>query len=317
MLPFLLFATVGKEPRPLPAIAIDPCVDVDAEEVRRLAALELGTSEVSPDATRLDVVVRCSERAQELTLSDRITGAVSVRSLDLDAQLDTDRDATARELALAIAELVRRAELQREPLPPPSKPTTAAQRKDLSLPAPTDRSVSAPEPRPWRAELGVAAVLAGWTGGEILMGVDATSRLRFADRWITDLRLGGRKTRYVELGSGGIDAGGVSASAGVSLDLVPYVNAAGVAIGARFGVDWLRYSAVDEQGTPYGGADVYALSSSATATAFCEIAGPLNITVDAAVGTALHALGIRDNGRSASGMQGLLLSGALGVGARF
>jgi hypothetical protein len=303
VLPFLLFATVSQEPERVPAIAIDPCVDVDAEQVRRLAALELGTSRVSADATRLEVTVRCTGDAQELTVTDRSTGAITVRSIDLNAQLETDRDAAARELSLAIAEVVRRAE--------------APARSKLSPQAQVERSVPAPEPRPWRAELGVAGVLARWTGGEVLMGVDATSRLRFGDRLLTDLRLGGRKTRHLELRRGGIDAGGLSTSAGVSLDLLPYVAAGGVAVGVRLGADWLRYTAVDRQGAPYGGADVYAVSTSVTATTFVEISGPFSITADAAVGTALHSIRIRDNGRTVSEMRGILLSGSLGLGAHF
>jgi hypothetical protein len=303
VLPFLLFATVGKEPERVPAIAIDPCVEVDAEQVRRLTALELGTSRVSADVTRLEVTVGCTGDAQELTVTDRSTGAITVRSIDLNAQLETDRDAAARELSLAIAEVVRRAE--------------APQRAKLLLQAPAERAVPAYEPRPWRAELGVAGVYARWTGGEVLVGVDATGRFRFGDRLITDLRLGGRKTRHIELRSGGIDAGGVSTSAGVSLDLLPYVAAGGVAAGVRLGADWLRYAAVDGQGAPYGGADVYAVNTSVTATAFVEISGPFSITADAAVGTALHSIRIRDHGRTVSEMRGILVSGALGVGAHF
>lgn len=314
MLPFLLFATVGNERQQLPAIAIDSCVDVDAEEVRRLAALELGSSRVGAEVTRLDVAVRCTDGAQELTVTDRTTGAVTVRSIDLTVQLETDRDATARELALAIAEVVRRADLEREPTPPP-QPTTAPPGESRSLPTPTDHA--APAPRSWRAELGASVVFTRWTGGEELLGVDATSRLRFGDRLITELRLGGRQTRSIELRSGGLDAGGVSASAGLSLDLLPYVAAGGVAVGVRFGADWMRYTAVDEQGTAYGGADVRAFSTSATATAFIEIADPVSVTADAAVGTALHSIAIRDDGRTVSGMRGILLSGALGVGAHF
>jgi hypothetical protein len=312
VLPFLLFATVGNERQQLPVIAIDSCVDVDAEEVRRLAALELGSSRVSADVTRLDVAVRCTDRAQELTVTDRTTGAVTVRSIDLTAQLETDRDATARELALAIAEVVRRADPQREPPPPPAAPG-----ESRSMPTPTDHAAPASTPRSWRAELGVSGVFTRWTGGEVLLGVDATSRLRFGDSLITELRLGGRKTRPLELRSGGLDAGGVSASAGVSLDLLPYVAAGGVAVGVRFGADWLRYTAVDEQGAAYAGADVRAFSTSATATAFIEVAGPVSVTADAAVGTALHSVGIRDDGRTVSGMRGILLSGALGLGAHF
>lgn len=315
MLPILLFATAGKEPQALPAITIDACVDVDAEEVRRLTALELGSSQLSADVTRLEVTVACTATAQELRVTDRATRAVTVRNIELSAQLQSDRDAAARELSLAIAEVVRRTE--RESAPAPPQPAPALPRAEPSQPTPAEHDVPAPEPRPWRAELGVSGVLARWTGGEVLMGVDAAGRLRFGDRLLSDLRLGGRKTRPVELQSGSLDASGISASAGLSLDLVPYVTGGGVAVGVRLGADWLRYTTVAADGTPYGGADVRAFSMSATATAFFEIVRPVSITADAAVGSALHSIGIRENGRTISGMGGVLLSGALGVSAHF
>ena len=319
MLPFLLLTAVGKEPQPLPAIAIHTCVDVDAEEVRRLAALELGSSQVSADVTQLEVTVACAANAQELTVTDRTTGTVTVRSIDLNAELESDRDAAARELALAIAELVRRTELERAPAPTPTprEPATASQPAQRPRPTPPEHDVPTLEPRPWRAELGVTGVVARWSGGEVLMGVDATGRLRFGDRWISDLRLGGRKTRPIALESGGMDGSGISASAGVSFDVVPYVTFVGVSVGVRFGADWLRYATVDGEGSAYGAADVRAFSTSGTATAFIELVRPLSVTADAGVGTALHSIRIRDNGRSISGMRGVLLSGALGLSARF
>src|SRR5215207_4260265 len=90
---------------PSPAIRIDPCVEVDAEEVRRLAAIELGNWKPRASHGELEVVVGCSGGAQELRLNDRERARVTVRSIDLGAKAagDTgeptaeDRDAKARE----------------------------------------------------------------------------------------------------------------------------------------------------------------------------------------------------------------------------
>jgi hypothetical protein len=88
-------------------------------------------------------------------------------------------------------------------------------------------------------------------------------------------------------------------------------------LGVRAGADWLRYTAVDADGTPYAGADVRSFNTSATLTAFVEVARPLCVVADAGIGSALHSIAIRDHGRSVSGMQGILVSGALGLGAHF
>ena len=98
----LLVVAGATEPPALPALSIDPCVQVDAEEVRRLAEIELGTGRGAPSPTDLEVSVSCQGGLEELKLTDRGTGRVTVRSIDLSAPHSTERDAKARELALAI-----------------------------------------------------------------------------------------------------------------------------------------------------------------------------------------------------------------------
>jgi hypothetical protein len=246
---------------------------------------------------------------------ERASGRVTTRSVDLNPRFATDRDAKARELALAIAEVVRRAELEGDPLTHPA--LAPAPPRVTPSPGPPEGPPNATEPRPWRADLGVAGTAARWTGGEVLFGVDATGRLRLGTWLITDLRLGGRKTRPVQLQTGKVDAQGMSAMVGLSLDIAPFLSGAGAAVGARLGADWLRYSAVDQQGLQYGGGDAGSFSASAGATAFVEVSAPLCITADAAIGTALHTIAITDNGRSVSGMRGMLLTGSLGLSAQF
>jgi hypothetical protein len=300
----------------MPSITIDPCVDVDLEEVRRLAAIELSTS-VSDGATRLEVEVACTDEAQELRVRDRASGHLATRSIDLDAHLETDRDAKARELALAIAELVRRAVLDSESdarapaprAPPPAEP---------SPPRPDERAPrAAADRRPWRGELGLMGAGSRWSGGEVLFGVDVAGRIRLGHWLIADVRLGGRKTRTLVLRSGTLDAAGVAGAIGVSVDLMPRVSGIGVALGLRLGGDWLRYSAVDAAGTAYGGRDAGAVSASGTATAFVTVSGPVCLTADASAGTALHSIAVRDNGQAVSGVRGVLLAGAVGLSTQF
>jgi hypothetical protein len=151
----------------------------------------------------------------------------------------------------------------------------------------------------------------------VLLGADVSARTHLSRWLIAELRVGGGKTRPVELHGGTLDANGMTAAAGVALDLSPSWRSAGVALGARLGAEWLRYTAIDRGGVPYGGRDAGALTASGTVNAFVAVAAPICLTVDAAVGGALHSIAIRDNGQKVSGLGGVLLSSAFGIAAHF
>jgi hypothetical protein len=313
-LPLLLLVTAPSA-APMPTIAIDPCVEVDADEVRRLAALELHTW-AGPSAAALSVLVTCGGDVQELRLTDRVNGQETVRTLDLNASSGTDRDAKTRELALAIAELLRRVQVDStpEPAPAPEPPPVAP---EPPQPAPTVPDDSEPGARPFRLELGAAGRGTTWTGGEMLLGADVSARTHLSRWLIAELRFGGGKTKRVELHGGTVDANGMTAAVGVALDVTPSWRNVGVALGARLGAEWLRYTAVDRGGVPYGGRDAGALTASGTVNAFIAVSDPLCLTVDAAVGGALHSIAIRDNGQRVSRLGGVLLSSAFGIAVHF
>ncbi len=300
----------------MPTIEIDPCVEVDADEVRRLAALELHTWRAGPSADALSVLVTCGGDIQELRLTDRVNGQQTVRTLDLSAASGTDRDAKTRELALAIAELLRRVQVVStpEPAPAPKPPPVVLEPPQAAPAKPGDSDTSA---RPFRLELGAAGRGTAWTGGEVLLGADVSARTHLSRWLIAELRVGGGKTRPVELHGGTLDANGMTAAAGVAFDLSPSWRTVGVALGARLGAEWLRYTAIDRGGVPYGGRDAGALTASGTVNAFVEVAAPICLSVDAAVGGALHSIAIRDNGQEVSGLGGVLLSSAFGIAAHF
>src|SRR5689334_25161740 len=135
----------------MPTIAIDPCVEVDADEVRRLAALELNTWRAGSSVASLSVLVTCGGGVQELRLTDRVKGQETVRQLDLSAASGTDRDAKTRELALAIAELLRRVQVDStpEPAPAPKPSPVAPDPPQAAPPMPDDSEPGAP---PFRLE---------------------------------------------------------------------------------------------------------------------------------------------------------------------
>jgi len=309
----LLLMAGAPKVAPPPAITIDPCVEVDAEEVRRLAAIELSTWRAATSPGALEVVASCEEGGQQLTLTDPSRGRVTMRDIDLSAAGAGDRDAKTRELALAIAELLRRAETQSPPETP--APPTAAAPVPRAPPKPPATTLH--EPVPWTVELGVSGGVVGWTGGEVLFAADLPGRIRVARWLVAELRLGGRKTRGIDLENGTLDGSGVATAAGLSLDATPDTKRVGVSFGARLGVDWLRYSAVDHGGSELGDADAVAVHAAGTTTAFVALSGPICLTLDAAVGGALHSIVIQESERSVSGVSGVLLSSAVGFAAHF
>lgn len=313
LLPLLFLMAGAPESGKLPTITIDPCVEVDADEVERLAAMELRSWRWRTAPEALEVLAACQNGAQELRLTHRVRGQVTVRSIELGARLGDDEEAKERELALAIVEMLRRADIDFGPeAPPPSSPPPPP-----PPPPPRTDAVVEPEPRPWSIELGAMGVGAGWAGGEVLLGVDAVGRARLGRWLIADLRLGGRKTRPVELENGTVDGHAVAGALGLSFDATPAVHQAGVSFGARLGFDWLRYATSDRDPSSEDGGDGTAVSLAGTTTGFVALSGKLCLTVDAAVGGALHSVALRENGEVISGMRGVLFQGALGLGAHF
>jgi hypothetical protein len=327
-----------------PQITIDSCVAVDPAEVRRLAAVELDTGNGATTPASYVVIVGCQDTSQYLRLIDTKRGLIASRTIDLSASREENRDARVRELALAIAELLRRAELT----PGAAAPAAANSAPQDSAPqsieetAPTDsgevlespggatqvaatQPISPPTsdrakpgqtpdgPRPWLAELGVTAVAVSWTEGQALFGADLTGRVHLGRWLIAELRTGGRRTRSVESTRSTVSGHGIAAAAGLAVDATPDLAWGGVSLGARVGVDWLRYAATDSTGAAYAASDAASVSAQAVAAAFLVLYGPLRVTFDVAAGGALHGVAVEEDGQRLSRQGGVGLSGALGL----
>jgi hypothetical protein len=290
----------------LPSITIDACVAVDAEEVRRLAAIEMGAFPGGVPAGSFEVVVGCNEGSQQLRLIEATRGQVADRSIDLRAVDASDRDARARELALAIAELVRS-----------SPPESSVAVPVSPAPTPFQEALRPVVEQMWHAEIGLGARANAWSGRAILVGADLTGRLHFGRLLIGDLQVGGRTTQRIAFDDRVATGRGFSTGLGVAFDVTPDVRWAGFSLGARVGLDWLRYAATDASGDAYDGADATGVNALGTATAFVSIAGPLRVTLDAGVGAALHSIVIREQGRTLVAASGALVSASLGVALGF
>ena len=311
LLPALLLAADASEGVEPPLITID-CVEVDAEEVRRLAAMELRAWRWRTSPEAFEVLAVCQEGVEELRLKNRVLGQVTVRSIDLDAP---EAEARARELALAIAELLRRADMEATPEAPP----TPAPRPPVATPPPPRNvtPIATPKDAGFGVEVGAAGVVSSFTGGELFFGADAAGRAHLGRWLIAELRLGARKSQPVELENGSLDAQGVTLALGLAFDATPDARHAGVSLGARLGGDFLRYAAVDRDGVLYGGGDATAVTLSGPAAGWVALSPTFRLTIDASVGGALHSVVVRVDEQSVSALRGAALSGAVGLAAHF
>ena len=135
-------AQAGAIAHPSVSLEVDPCVQADVAEVRRIVGIELGalledrepaggaaTTKGASDTTR--VTVACAGPLVELRVDDPLTGKGLTRPIDLSTSSATAR---SRLLAIAIAELVAASwtELESNPHPrvvPAGPPASTAARE--------------------------------------------------------------------------------------------------------------------------------------------------------------------------------------------
>jgi hypothetical protein len=130
----LLAPSARAEQKPAVTLTIDKCVDVDANDVRKIVEIELHTTIAEQGLTR--VTARCRDNLIDLNVEDSITGKSLMRTVDVAAQAPKAR---ARLLALAITELVSASwtELETNPTPavppagPPPPPAAKAAARDV------------------------------------------------------------------------------------------------------------------------------------------------------------------------------------------
>jgi hypothetical protein len=173
-----------------PVLDIDACVEVDDASVENLVDLELRDARRGERDAPISVGVRCLEDAQEIRVEPWASqGADGIRTIALPAADDADpaaREARSRELALAIAELIRRLEITRplhpRPQPPPPPPP---------VPVIVSTPPTAEEPR-GRWQLAALSSFEAFTGGQKLAGGDIAVAVAIGRLLLTEVRLGGR-----------------------------------------------------------------------------------------------------------------------------
>jgi hypothetical protein len=301
-----------------PVLAIDPCVGADEETVGKLLDLEL-RGDRDGTATRPEsVTVRCVNGAEEIRVNPwAALDPEGVRMIQLPSRNDADpaaRQGRSRELALAIAELIRRLGMN-HPAVPPEPAVPALQRP------PADAAVVvAPAPLPTRGQdhwqVGAAWAGEAFGGGTRLIGGDVMVTARLG-RWLSaELRAGGRVGREEKLALGRLTKSALTGSAAVGLRVWPrYRIGFGFMLRAQGYILGLRAEYPDGGGKETAALGALALGAEPILT--IAVARHLFIQGAAGVGYTVHGAVVRVQGIEAASLAGVWLSGSLGLAVAF
>lgn len=296
-----------------PALTIDQCVAVDEKTVREVMDLEIRGARMLPTS----VSVRCVDGAQEIQVLPWTSGeAESIRTVQLPPVVDDDDTAAlqarSRELALAIAEFIRRFDAAQSPEgesvkqapllvePPPFVPASAPAEK-----RPIDNSIGR-----WR--LGLLSAFEYFSGGRTLAGGDLFVASCLGSWFSTDLRVGGRVGADQPLPSGRLTTRAATASGAAGFNLWSLRHSVETALLVRvqgylvqFRVEQLAENRAQT-----------ALLGAWTLAAEPRIALSLapHFLLDASVGfgVPLRGIVVRMQGAETNGMSGLVVSGSFG-----
>jgi hypothetical protein len=306
-------ALVGRTP----TLAIDPCVGIDEATVYEVMELELIDVRTEDRGFPDTVEVRCQGELLEMRVGSLASPERRlVRTIQLAPAVSSTgllaRQARSRELALAIAELLRRLEVvpgppKTEPRPPP-KPL-------VSIPVLSAEQAPAEKPGRWQA--GLMATYDTFAGGQRFMGGDLTVGARLGSRFMAEIRIGGRAgpQHIVPNGRQSSSAAIVGATAG--FHLWPESRRVGLAL-LSLAQEYLvriRLEAPANAGT-----------RTALSGAFVVAAGPyltvalgrwFELGMSVAAGFPPHGIVLRVQGTQVESLTGLFLSGSLAGVFRF
>ena len=289
-----------------PTLELDVCLQVDESVVQNLVQLELGDARTRHANAPIAVAVRCIEGGQEIRVEPWASrGDDGIRTIELpDADDPTAAlEARSRELALAIAELIRRLEITRPlpaeaPPPPPPPPIVAV-------------PIAPPEAPPGPFGIAALSSFEYFTGGQWLAGGDLALTVALG-RWaLGDLRVGGRFAGGETLPAGRLSARAGTAALGAGLNAWSRRRTLGFALMFRaqgYGVEY-RAELPDSSRTAVLGAFVVAVEP----RLIVAVTRRISIAAGGAAGLPLHGIVVRTQGVETDSMSGLVLSGSLGL----
>jgi hypothetical protein len=300
-----------------PTLTIDPCVAIDEPLVRKLMALELRDARARNLNVPDSVTVGCVGDKQEIRMEPwASTAPEGVRTIEL-PPLSSDAgprevQARSRELALAIAEFVRRFESahpsppeEEEPTPPPPPPP----------PPPVVEAPAPPQPTVW--ELGLLSRLEHFSGGQNLAGADLFTNTRLRGWLLIEANLGARWARDLPAAQGQLHTRAGTAGFAIGLHRLWRDGALGAAMVFRA----QGYLAEFRAEAPAAGSTQTAVRTGYVLAAEprLTIAVTRNLWLEASValGGTPRGVVVKVRAVETTRMSGMFLSGGLGCGWAF
>ena len=289
-----------------PLLTIDPCVEADERVVRELVELEIRDSRARRAPLPKAVSVRCDGEDQEIRVEPWISDNESVRVVRLPTAAEVTpalRQARSRELALAIAELLRRVAVGPPAPPEPPPPSAVA----TTIVPPPLQARERP-PRPWR--LGLMPTFEAFSGGHKLAGGDLLLGSRLGPWFLLDLRAGGRWATDVVLSDGRLQARAMTVGAALGPTLWSSSGLMGGAFmlcGQEYLV-WFR-TATDRASARTAFLGAFALAGEPRL--MLALSRHFSLEAAAALGYAIHGIAVRMQGNETTSMSGLVVSANL------
>ena len=310
-----LFAlSVDVEPPPStqePFLTIDPCVEVDETTVREVMDLELAAVHGADETQPAAVLVRCVPDGQEIRIepwaSSEPGAARTIRLTSADGTLPVARAARSRELALAIAEIIRRRATAParvpETLTPVAPPVSAIPVVAASPPA------MAEEP-PSRWQLGISPTYDYFDGGKRFAGGDLFMGARMGRWLLAEVRAGGRVASEQAVPGGSLSAHAATVGVAVGVLSWPERRRVGAALMLRAEEYWVQFRVGLDDGrtrTALLGAFVLA----AEPRLIVALARRVAIEATSGIGFLPHGIVVRTQGMQTRSVSGLFLSASL------
>ncbi len=268
-----------------------------------------------------------------LEVRDAVTDKQITRELRLGS---VPRDALALSITLAAEELVHASwiEAALAPTPSPSAaprplpaPVTAVNAEEIARMPQAQENARSGRPvdigasgqaHPWMAEVALLAAGEWSNGGQTDLGGDASFAL--GGRLAIGVRLGFRLAPDVTSQHGTVQGRELLAGLGVAYALVRRDATWGGDIGVRAELIDVQFSGVaasggEGAGVATGHGAALGATIGGTLGGWVRVGGPWRLVADAIVGAPVHAVTANDSGQTATGVSGLTLGVALGVGA--
>ena len=298
-----------------PVFTIDPCVEVEEATVRQVVDLELRGTRAG--TLPRSVSVHCVDSGQEIRVTPSADEPDEVRTVQLvaiaEAAPPAARQARSRELALAIAELVRRRELA-PPVPEPAKPPPLEPSVALAV---TVSSTSAAEPAPGPWQLGILPSYDYFAGGQSFAGGDIVVACRLGRWLLAELRGGGRVGADQTVAGGSLSAHAATLGAAAGFVWWPERRPVGLAMMVRAQEYLVRFR-TDVSGEPAAGSVVLgALVLAAEPRVLVAVTRHLALEGTGSIGLPAHGIVVRTQGNPAQSVSGVFVSASLGGVLRF